>query len=652
MDLFGRQSQVQGPFAHCLLEHAKIKSYFGISFSVNNGGAEAMLSVFVLSSGFQLEDNVWPELSAIATDDHIVPHAIDEYGVQFKVQGDGQTKPRHEVTEVASNADNAINMPWSQNCDIDSVSSDFCSDDPVLVDNCATEDNSIYRFPLNHISEANEDIRLFNSNHEDKENSDLLCYGWGDIGNFEDVDRMFRNCDSTFGLGSLSNEDDLHWVSSSQATEGSLDVLKDDAKLNSLPENCTTSSADAGPSTIDSNKKSILLSDKRSSLSMSSRNSSLAHMSSLNVSNNGSGSKDDLTPNVQISPQNKQSKQLSASRERIDNLLKSGGLYNQIGNTKQFVDVKHPFSDASCQLFSPLDLQWHKQNGGPDSVSCIQTNGPFMHRNYSCPSNQLSICPSLTSSKSEKKRHPSSTNGSSYASNQAQSIDHDHSFEVPDIIMNDKIGKLYHQQDTQALVNRIVDQARVERQIALSDSLITQNQVRQSEWDEGHSVGKQAELVSSNGKESSCVSLMSDEVSLEATSFQQLQQVMEKLDIRTKLCIRDSLYRLARSAEQRHNCTNTKSGSRNDKDASGSLEAEESSKCTRFMDIETDTNPIDRSIAHLLFHRPSDPSLRPATDTTSLKSNGTIHGSTTAPPVMAENTLAMTRMVLVQMKNC
>lgn len=29
-----------------------------------------------------------------------------------------------------------------------------------------------------------------------------------------------------------------------------------------------------------------------------------------------------------------------------------------------------------------------------------------------------------------------------------------------------------------------------------------------------------------------------------------------QLDIRTKLCIRDSLYRLARSAEQRHNCAN------------------------------------------------------------------------------------------------
>lgn len=31
-----------------------------------------------------------------------------------------------------------------------------------------------------------------------------------------------------------------------------------------------------------------------------------------------------------------------------------------------------------------------------------------------------------------------------------------------------------------------------------------------------------------------------------------------------------------------------------------------------FLDLETDTNPIDRSVAHLLFHRPSDPSAMPA----------------------------------------
>ncbi|XVF01589.1 hypothetical protein REPUB_Repub04eG0101500 [Reevesia pubescens] len=532
---------------------------------------------------YELEDNVWDEFGA--SDDHIVPHTVDEYGAQLKVQGDSRKKPRHEVIRVTSNADNTTKYgilrekenglhnltknrmlekgSWPHSPDgmfptsgdndslkevtsmasgdpclsshglktdnIDSVGSEFCAEDPVLVDKCATEDNYVYHFSLNHISEADDDLSFFNNNHEDKENSDLLHYGWGDIGNFEDVDRMFRSCDSTFGLGGLSNEDDMCWFSSSQATEGSQDALKADAKLNSVPEHDLTSRPDStGPSTIDSNKKSALLSNKISSLNMSTDNSGLVHMSSLNASNKESESKDDLTSNEQISPRKKQSKQLTASRERKDEHLENGGSFHQYGNIKQFADVKHPFPDSSCQLFSPSGLQQHEQEIEPDS---------------------------------------------------------DEGSEVEGVI-----------------------------------------------------VRKPAKLDSSNAQESSCVSSVLNEFSLEETSFRQLQQVMEKLDIRTKLCIRDSLYRLARSAEQRHNCTNTKGGIRDDKDARGPLAVEETNTCTEFMDIETDTNPIDRSIAHLLFHRPSDPSLRPTADPASFKATrGMICGSiTTSQPVMAE----------------
>lgn len=106
---------------------------------------------------------------------------------------------------------------------------------------------------------------------------------------------------------------------------------------------------------------------------------------------------------------------------------------------------------------------------------------------------------------------------------------------------------------------------------------------------------------------------MLDGISLEATSFRQLQQVMEQLDIRTKLCIRDSLYRLARSAEQRHNCANLNENISEDKfiRVASSID-QDANRSGGFLDLETDTNPIDRSVAHLLFHRPSDPSLMPA----------------------------------------
>ncbi|XVE66538.1 hypothetical protein DITRI_Ditri08aG0087100 [Diplodiscus trichospermus] len=661
---------------------------------------------------YELEDNAWDDFGA--SDDHIVPHTGDEYGAQFKVRGDSRKKPRHEVIGVTRNADNITKYgilgakekglhtltknsmleksPWSYSPDgvfpssgdddslkevasmasddprmssnglttgnMGSVGGEFCADDPALVDKCATDDNNVYCFPLNQISQTDADLGFFDNNHEDKESSDLLYYGWGDIGNFEDVDRMFRSCDSTFGLGSLNNDDDLCWFSSSQANEGTQDALNVDTKLNSVPENCVTSSPDTvGLSTIDSNKKSVFLSDKISSPNMSGDNVGLAQMSSLNESNAESESKDDLTPNELISPQKKQSKQLSASGERKDHHLENGGSFHQYGNTKQFAGVKHPFTDSSCQVFSPSGLQQHKQNIEPDSMGYIQTNIPYMHLSYSSP-DQISVFPALSSTKSENNGHPSSTNESSYASNQVQSMESSRgpSFEASAIIMNDNKGKLYHPQDTQAQLNRNVRRAKMESRIAFCDPFTVQKQVRQSELDEGNSevegvgVGKPAELDSSNARESSCVSSVLDEVSLEATSFRQLQQVMGKLDIRTKLCIRDSLYRLARSAEQRHNCTKTKGGMRDDKDASGPLLAEEPNKCTGFMDMETDTNPIDRSIAHLLFHRPSDPSLRPTTNAASFKSHGMIHGSISSPPGMAEKHIGHEETGAVQIK--
>nr|KYP60553.1 hypothetical protein KK1_022960 [Cajanus cajan] len=59
-------------------------------------------------------------------------------------------------------------------------------------------------------------------------------------------------------------------------------------------------------------------------------------------------------------------------------------------------------------------------------------------------------------------------------------------------------------------------------------------------------------------------------------------------------------------------------------------------RCTGLMDMETDTNPIDRSVAHLLFHRPSDPSMLLPNETLPFKSGALIHGSVINPPVKTE----------------
>ncbi|XP_038995918.1 protein LNK1-like isoform X1 [Hibiscus syriacus] len=628
---------------------------------------------------FDLVDNVCDEFDA--SDDHIVPCTIDEYGAQFKAHCDSRKKPQHEVIEATKSSvdmtkhsileeketglhtltknrmlekglcshspeamfstpgdneslkevtslasdDPSISSYGLKPGNMDSVGSEFCADDSILVDKCATEDNDAYCFPLKHITEADDDFSFFNNHHEDKENSDLLYYGWGDIGNFDEVDRMFRSCDSTFGLGSLSNEDDLCWFSSSQVTEGSQDGFKADAKLNSIPQHCASSRLDyAVSSTIDSSKRSVHSSDKIGSRSRKGDNAGFVHMSYVNVSNEESESKDELTLIEQINPPKKQLKQLSASGERKDHHLQNIGSFYQYGNIKQPADVKHIFNESSCQFFSPSSLQQHKQNVGPDSPSYVKTNIPHMHLNYISSLDQILECPTLSSTKSENNGDPCSTNESSYASDQVQSIESSSgpSFGASASIITEKRGNLHYQQDTQDPLKRNVKHTKVGSKMAFYDPVTVQKQFHQSEQDghsevRGVSVRKPAELDSSKNQPSSFMSSVLDEVSLEASGFLQLQQDMEKLDIRTKLCIRDSLYRLARSAEKRHNCTNTEGDIKDERDMAGSFVA--TNKCTGLMDMETGTNPIDRSIAHLLFHRPSGPTI----DT---KSRGMIHG--------------------------
>ncbi|KAF3541518.1 hypothetical protein F2Q69_00025422 [Brassica cretica] len=64
------------------------------------------------------------------------------------------------------------------------------------------------------------------------------------------------------------------------------------------------------------------------------------------------------------------------------------------------------------------------------------------------------------------------------------------------------------------------------------------------------------------------------------------------------------------------------------------LETGETDKYVGFMDIETDTNPIDRSIAHLLFHRPSDTSL--SSDILSYKTHAVIPHPNSSPSLRIE----------------
>ncbi|KAK0589223.1 hypothetical protein LWI29_011222 [Acer saccharum] len=596
------------------------------------------LSKLCDSFEFQLEDNVWDDFGG--SDDHIVLHLNGTGGnnLPLMTKKDKMLKKESwshtpdsvfpascdsdtvkEVTSTASD-DTRISSHGSKSDNANNIG-DFSADDPILDDGCDPVDNNLYSYPLNHISQTENDLSFLNNDREDKESSDLLYYGWPDIGNFEDVDRMF-SCDSTFGLGSLSNEDDLCWFSSSNAAEESEDILKSGSKLSTLPEHQKASRENGGDPSANDPSQKIFVADTQSE------------------------TKDGSIFNEQINLHKKQLKhQNKLEGQRKDQLVENGGLFPQYDNLKQLTDMENPFGDSLPQVFPASGLQQRKRNIGGDSLSYIQTDIPYMHLDYHHPSDQISVCPTPSGTKSENNSHLSpSPKESSYASNQVQSMESSHgpSFEAPSVTTNEKREKLYHCKDLQVPFTRNFKHANMASPMTFCNSPSIQKQHHQSECEIGDpnggvSIGVPAELDSLNAQESSCMSTVLDEVSLEATSFHQLQRVTEKLDIRTKLCIRDSLYRLARSAEQRHNCANSNGSSiRDDRDSSGALMAVETNKCTEFIDMETDTNPIDRSIAHLLFHRPSDPSIMHANDALPFKSHAVIHESINSLPMKAE----------------
>ncbi|KAI9215616.1 hypothetical protein POPTR_T126906v4 [Populus trichocarpa] len=105
--------------------------------------------------------------------------------------------------------------------------------------------------------------------------------------------------------------------------------------------------------------------------------------------------------------------------------------------------------------------------------------------------------------------------------------------------------------------------------------------------------------------DSNTVSLAVNDYSMEDTVLYMLQEL---LDVRIRLCIRDSLFRLAQSAMQRHYASDTGSTNNSSRDEQVAAKEETSSqrRVVKMPEVETETNPVDRTVAHLLFHRPMD----------------------------------------------
>ncbi|KAG9140658.1 hypothetical protein Leryth_006856 [Lithospermum erythrorhizon] len=569
---------------------------------------------------YELEDIIWDD-GLYQSDDHIVPHPGDEQAKQHSfgcnnrkrtrresmLEGDagGSSSEKHICQDRADHINHTIHdkskmfdkEAWSNKADnvFHSCSSKSISEASSLASNgMKTSDGDSVGYQ-HCFPDADNDLSFLDISGG-KDPNDLLYYSWDDLGNFEDVDRMFRSCDSTFGLGT-SQEDDLGWLSPSDAIRESEDALKSDFKF-SCPTSSSQKSIPESEDTSLSNGRTCSINESEvqnsSAIFKGSGQLGLLPFSNGISYSDGTDKKDKASPSVQ-----------ATAVSLTDEPIKKMKLPNQPENHRndQYVGSSSFFHDANVPgaTLQPVETPISH------SFGYLHSDTTFMSSDFSFPSDQCSPHPAQSVIKSDNSHLTSVTPKDSYSLNKMQAMDHQpSSLQVLSFAVGEKGEPKNQPKKCQASSDCFPKNIDFNAQTSMSATISNEKQTAihysgKSRID-GLSKEVHQELGSSVAQDSSMSSGL-DDISIEATSFHQLQLVMEQLDLRTKLCIRDSLYRLARSAEQRHQNVGLNSGPLGDR---ASMLAEGSTKFPDFMDIETDTNPIDRSIAHLLFHRPAD----------------------------------------------
>lgn len=146
---------------------------------------------------------------------------------------------------------------------------------------------------------------------------------------------------------------------------------------------------------------------------------------------------------------------------------------------------------ASHQVFSSVSICPKEQNVGRESFGHLQTDTPYMHLNYCVPSQKISISSELSGVKSENNPYPSDMKN--------------------------------NQKDMSLAV-----------QAQIGDPVLVTKEVQQFGCGQINQSNTEEEILgelgsSSNVQESSSMHTKFDENSSEASSFYQLQQVMEQV---------------------------------------------------------------------------------------------------------------------------
>lgn len=594
----------------------------------------------------ELANIIWGE--AGENDDHIVPYpeASDDYCNKKEWGQESHTiKPTEQKTPVAK-----IDLHSSSNFDtIEGIStSEFGTDswpDLSLSDVAKTEQHCIAE-----TIQLDKDGENFQNSNEAKEQGDLVDFGWANIGSFDDLDQIFSNDDSIFGHASLGNTDEL-WSSSRDATT---------SPIKAFPVSSDSPSFTSGALSNASEKLEIKTEyaqkdDESITPGYGKTNYSASHglqnahvildhveyaggkskpmakeqtdldMGKSTLTNSYLIAENSSTPN-EIANKGSRHRKIMRGRRKLEEKSEEKSLQDFYGT---WPSSRTPSGHSENQLAhfmlqsSPSsELSQKRQLQGPESFPYQHISNQYvaqsMYGNLTNP-NHATYVPSHIQPGELKHQHCFSSYEVSPGSARAINKSADTSVKPLTMTPQEKIEKLRRRQQLQAMLAIQKQQQQFSHQICSTNHSTTQkcpqeNKIQHFEKAdlevEGFSTLPSLDPNSSAEQDdSSMVSAAVDDYSTEDTILYRLQDIISKLDIKVRLCIRDSLFRLAESAMQRHYVIDTSSSNKTSKDEDEVVAKEDTNSHNRhgrMLDVETETNPIDRIVAHLLFHRHLD----------------------------------------------
>uniref|UniRef100_A0A0D9Y950 Protein LNK2 n=1 Tax=Oryza glumipatula TaxID=40148 RepID=A0A0D9Y950_9ORYZ len=425
------------------------------------------------------------------------------------------------------------------------------------------------------------ETEVFGNDHEEKSNSFLDC-DWGNIGDFDDFDRLFSNGDSIFGNEMVA--DGSNFLSASS------DLV--DTTVQSIPF-----------PHVPLNKQ--LSSDHGSSL----------------LINETSGGTTEQESKGDVQKKSVRSRRRTEERGKSKMSNSTSGFSQNQGQHRPA--SSHSLAKAPAQpLQTPQYLLLHDNK----NMGQLQQANQFIFPGYGYPSYQFPGIPLMSNIQAESHQtKPSTTNYRTSIDSPKQSSSAEKSQDIPSrplmMTPQEKIEKLRRRQQMQALIAIQQQQQQFGQDGSGSDTMVPQAYSPKSKnpdslgssvvIDDNANKVFSLELIPTGHEEIQKSSGIPDDPFIEEKIYYQLQDALAKLDTRTRRCIRDSLLRLAHSVSERQITSDRSSANKSNKD-DDEVSEDTSKRRSPASEAETNTNPIDRIVAHLLFHKPCSKVSTPA----------------------------------------